>query len=308
MVQGLAEFLPISSSGHLALINHFFPRTPADFFLVVFLHGGTLLATIIYFWPDIVQLFIGLRLQSEKGRESRRYLTAIIVGSVPVGILGLFLEKWAENIFISLPLLAVMFLITGLALAIASLKSPSRPSLPQREITQPIPLPHGTGALTVESVRGGLGEGGSALTSDILPLCAKGALASGEEGVCKVGVINLFRAFIIGCAQAVALLPGISRSGSTISAGLISGLSRQEAFRFSFLLSLPVVAGAFIIEGAKTLKVGIAVPLPQIAIGFMLSFVSGLLALYLLRRLVLAGRLVWFSVYLLVLGLVTVFL
>jgi len=248
LVQGLTEFFPVSSSGHLSLINHFFPKTPADFFLAVFLHGGTLLATIIYFWPDIVQIFIGLRLQSEKGTESRRYLTAIIVGSIPVGILGLFLEKWAENVFISLPLLAVMFLITGLVLAIASLKS----------------------------------EGKNRL--------------------------QLPRAFGIGCAQLVAILPGISRSGSTISAGLISGLSRQEAFRFSFLLSLPAVAGAFLIEGVKALKAGIAVPLPQIAIGFMLSFGAGLLALHLVRRLVMAGRLVWFSVYLLVLGLVIVFL
>lgn len=267
--------MPISSSGHLALINHFFPRTPDDFFLAVFLHGGTLLATIIYFWPDIVRIFTGLRLQSKKGTENRRYLAAIIVGSIPVGILGLFLGKWAENIFISLPLLSVMFLITGLALAIASLKSPPRPSLPQRETTQPIPLPSGE--------RNG-------------------------EGVSGKGSLNLFRAFGIGCAQLVAVLPGISRSGSTISAGLISGLSRQEAFRFSFLLSLPAVAGAFAIEGVKGLRAGIAIPLPQIAIGFILSFGAGLLALHLLRRLVLAGRLVWFSVYLLVLGLVTVFL
>ncbi|MFH2067862.1 MAG: undecaprenyl-diphosphate phosphatase [Candidatus Omnitrophota bacterium] len=259
LVQGLAEFLPVSSSGHLALINHFFPRTPDDFFLTVFLHGGTLLATIIYFWPDIVRLFAGLRPQSEKGRESRKYLTAIIAGSIPIATLGLFLEKWAKGIFISLPLLAVMFLVTGLALASASLKLPPHPSL-------------------------------------------------SPEGGGKVGRVNLFHAFIIGCAQLVAVLPGISRSGGTISAGLISGLSRQEAFRFSFLLSLPAVAGAFVIEGVKSLKAGIAIPLPQIVIGFMLSFMFGLLALHLLRRLVLAGRLAWFSVYLLVLGLFTMFL
>jgi len=259
LVQGLAEFLPISSSGHLALINHFFPRTPDDFFLVVFLHGGTLLATIIYFWPDIVRIFIGLRLQSEKGLESRRYLTAIIVGSIPVVILGLFLEKWAESIFTFLPLLAVMFLITGLMLAIASLN----------------------------------------LSFTLLPLPAGERNGKG---------VNFPRALIIGCVQLASVLPGISRSGSTISAGLISGLSRQEAFRFSFLLSLPVVTGAFVIEGVKALKDGIAVPLPQIAIGFVLSFGAGLLALHLLRRLVLAGRLVWFSVYLLIVGLFTIFL
>jgi len=248
LVQGLTEFLPISSSGHLALINHFSLKTPDDFFLAVFLHGGTLMATVIYFWPDIIQLFTGFRLHSEKGIKSRRYLAAIIIGSIPVGILGLFLEKRAENIFISLPLLAVMFLITGLALAIASLKS----------------------------------EGKNRL--------------------------KLPRAFGIGCAQLMAVLPGISRSGSTISVGLISGLSRQEAFRFSFLLSLPAVAGAFAIEGVKGLKAGIAVPLPQIAIGFILSFVFGLLALHLLHRLVLTGRLAWFSLYLLVLGLFTAFI
>ncbi len=259
LVQGLAEFLPVSSSGHLALISHFFSGTPDDFFLTVFLHGGTLLATIIYFRADIVQLIAGLRFRSGKSAASRRYLAAIIVGSIPVCVLGLFLEKWAENVFISLPLLAVMFLITGLALAIASLKRSS-----------PRPLPIGER----------LGEGG----------------------------VHLFRAFIIGCAQLAAVLPGISRSGSTISAGLVSGLPRQEAFRFSFLLSLPAVTGAFLIEGIKALKVGIALPLPQLVVGFALSFALGLLALHLLKRLVLTGRLVWFSVYLLILGLFTAFI
>jgi len=248
LVQGLTEFLPVSSSGHLALISYFFPKTPDEFYLAVFLHGGTLLATIIYFWPDIVRIFAGLRLQSEEGIKSRRYLTAIVVGSIPVAIFGLFLKKWAESIFTSLPLLAVMFLITGLVLAIASLKSDGK------------------------------------------------------------GKLKLPGAFGIGCAQLIAVLPGISRSGSTISAGLISGLSRQEAFRLSFLLSLPAVAGAFMVEGAEALKIGIAVPLPQLVIGFVLSFGAGLLALHLLRRMVLAGRLAWFSVYLLVLGLFTAFL
>ena len=248
LVQGLAEFLPVSSSGHLALINYFFPRTPEDFFLAVFLHGGTLLATIIYFRTDIARIFSGLRLRSVKGTESRRYLTAIIVGSIPVGVLGLFLEKQAKSIFVSPPLLAVMFLITGLALAVVSLKS------------------------------------------------------EGKNG------LRLPGAFIVGWAQLAAVLPGISRSGSTISAGLISGLSRQEAFRFSFLLSLPAVAGAFLIEGVKALKAGTTLSVTQTLVGFALSFVFGFLALHLLRRLVLAGRLAWFSVYLLILGLFTIFI
>ncbi|MCX5642786.1 MAG: undecaprenyl-diphosphate phosphatase [Candidatus Omnitrophica bacterium] len=272
LVQGIAEFLPISSSGHLSLVNHFFPSTPENFFLAVFLHGGTLLATIIYFRSDIARLFAGFRFRSEKGPESRRYLAAIIAGSIPVGILGLFLEEQAERIFVSPPLLAVMFLITGLALAIASLPR-CRSSLP---------LPEGC-----KSASGGerLGEG--------------------EKGK---GSLNFSRAFGIGCAQLAAVLPGISRSGSTISAGLISGLSRQEAFRFSFLLSLPAVAGAFLIEGVKGLKAGISIPVPEMALGFTLSFGAGFLALHLLRRLVLAGRLVWFSIYLLILGLFTAFL
>jgi undecaprenyl-diphosphatase len=256
LVQGLTEFFPVSSKGHLALLEHFFAvPAPEKLFLTVFLHGGTLLAAFVYFWPQIVQILTGLRLKSERGAASRRYFWAILLGSVPAGVLGLTLEKRLSELFNSLPLLSVMFLVTALALAVAGLD-----------------------------------------------------LYSGRRRRKSDREINIPRALVIGCAQTAALLPGISRSGSTISAGLFSGLSREEAFRFSFLLSLPAVAGAFAIEGVKGVKAGIAVPLPQLAVGFTLSFVCGLLALHFLRRLVLAGRLAWFSVYLLVLGLFTAFL
>ena len=244
LVQGLTEFLPISSSGHLALLSRWFSSSPSDFFLAVFLHGGTLLATIYYFWPDIRQMAVGLRKPETEGRN---YLKAVIIGSIPVALFGLPLEHRAEKVFGSVSLLAVMFLITSLFLATAGLKREGKRSL------------------------------------------------------------NVRNAFMVGLAQLVAVLPGISRSGSTISAGLILGISREEAFRFSFLLSLPAVAGAFLIETAKAFRSGIMAPGPYLIFGFILSFGAGLLALSLLRRVVLSGRLAWFSLYLLLLSALLLF-
>ncbi|MFH0795912.1 MAG: undecaprenyl-diphosphate phosphatase [Candidatus Omnitrophota bacterium] len=252
LVQGLTEFLPISSSGHLALLSRWFSASPQsdigvpafDFFLAVFLHGGTLLATVYYFWPDIRKMVVSLRKPETEGRN---YLKAVIVGSVPVALFGLLLENRAEKTFGSLTLLPVMFLITSLFLATAGLKKEGRKEL----------RPH--------------------------------------------------NAFGVGLAQLLAILPGISRSGSTISAGLILGISREEAFRFSFLLSLPAVAGAFLIETVKAFKSGVMVADPLLILGFISSFVAGLFALRLLRRLVLSGRLVWFSLYLLLLSVLLLF-
>ena len=248
LVQGLTEFLPISSSGHLALVNHFFSPTADGFFLAVFLHGGTLLSTLVFFQKDIFKLVRGL-FKPETDGASRYYLSAIAIGTLPVIFFGLFLEKWAEKTFVSLPLLTITFLFTGLILALASLKKSE-----------------------------------------------------------SLSALNLPRAFGIGLAQLVAILPGISRSGTTISAGLMSGLSRPEAFRFSFLLSLPAVLAAFIIELYRGMKLGVAVPGAILAAGFCISFFSGLLALFSLRRIVISGRLIWFSFYLLALGIILNFL
>jgi len=248
-LQGLTEFLPVSSSGHLAFFNHFFPPTRDDFFLTVFLHGGTLLATLVFFQKEILKLVRGL-LAPERDGASRGYLSAIAVGTLPVVLFGLSLEKWAEKIFNSFSFLTITFLFTGLILALASLK---------KELNFSASL-------------------------------------------------NLPRALGIGVAQLFAVLPGISRSGSTISVAIISGLSPQEAFRFSFLLSVPALLAAFLVEFYRIWKLGIAVPGSLLALGFSVSFLSGLFSLFLFQKVVASGSLIGFSGYLLVLGLLLLFL
>lgn len=254
-VQGITEFIPISSSGHLALCNRLFPPAESDFFLMVFLHGGTLASVFLYFRRDIALLARAVFRKNPPGADppmigplsARAYLLAIGLGTLPVVMLGLPLKRWAENTFHSLPALSITFLLTAAWLALPGLFA-----------------------------RG------------------KSARAPGPA-----------RALLIGLAQATALFPGISRSGSTIATGLLSGVSRAEAFRFSFLLSLPAVTAAFIWESLT-----VSGPLPgaaALAAGTVVSFLVGLGALHLLRKTVVSGRLYLFSVYLALLSLAIIF-
>lgn len=229
LVQGLTEFLPISSSGHLVLGQKFFNLAPPIFFDIL-IHFGTLLAIVFYFFKDFNKL------------KSQKFLSLLIVGSLPAGIIGLFLRKQLEMVFDSYLIVGLSFLITAFLLFLTKF------------------------------------------------------LRKQEKEIEKVSFSEVF---FIGCFQALALLPGVSRSGATIVAGLLIGLKRQAAFSFSFFLAIPAILGALSLE---ILKNGADGQLGVGTVGLITAFFSGLLALNLLQKVLKKGKLFYFGFYCLGLG------
>lgn len=220
-VQGLTEFLPISSSGHLVIVQHFIPHfhQPGVLFDIA-LHLGTLGSILIYFRREVATLANGC-LPGPSGSPGRRLLMLLGIGTVPAVILGIFGRAWIEQIFMSLFVVGIALCITGLWL----------------------------------------------LFSARFPAGGRNF----EE-------INLSDALLIGMAQSFALVPGISRSGSTIVAGLTCGLSRATAARFSFLLSIPSIFGAAVfnmpsVSGLPSDAIG------SYLVGFLTAFVVGYFAI-----------------------------
>ena len=234
IVQGLAEFLPISSSGHLVLAEHLLGLKEAGLAGVVFLHLGTLVALIVFFAKRIWGIIRSLFVAGEERRMNLRLVLLIVIGSVPAALVGLLARKPVEAIFAE-PLYVPFFLL-------------------------------GTGILLL-------------LTR------------WGKDRDRSLGISD---ALLVGIAQAAAILPGASRSGLTIATALLLGISSEEAFEFSFLLSIPAVLAANILE-LKDIA-GLGSPLPLI-LGFVSSFGVGFFALWALRKLVISRKFWLFSFY-----------
>ncbi|MGH2691702.1 MAG: undecaprenyl-diphosphate phosphatase [Actinomycetota bacterium] len=238
LVQGLTEFLPISSSGHLVLVPAVlgWPEPPLSF--LVLLHAGSLLAVVTYFWRELVQLLFGLF----RPGAPRRLVVLLALATLPGALIGLPLKDVIEQQFGREELVALLLMGTGVILFAADLIERRRPPRGDDE-----------------------GAGVEELAEAVTP----------------------GRALAIGLAQSVALLPGISRSGSTIATGLGSGVSRVRAARFSFLMAIPAIAGslAFEVPDLASGRVGGA----QMAVGLVVSTITsyaaigGLIA-YLHRR------------------------
>lgn len=215
LVQGLTEFLPISSSGHLVVIPEFFGREPPGLTTTVVLHAGTLLAVVIYFWKDLV------RLARVNEPDTRRSLWVLVVGSIPVAVLGLLFEDWFDEAFGEPRWAGFALIATGVILLIST------------------------------RFRGGTRRFEDAKIPD---------------------------AVAVGVAQAFALIPGISRSGSTITMGLSRNFSDEDAIRFSFLLGIPAIAGATL---RQLFSVSFDLNLEHL-IGFAAAAISGYMAIALL--------------------------
>lgn len=234
-VQGLTEFLPVSSSGHLVIFQHLFniPDTPLVFDVLV--HMGTLVAVFVAFWSDIWDI---LR------RPFRKITFLILVGIIPAGLAGYLLAPYFEATFKSL-------LVVGIGLIL-------------------------TGAILMFSER----------------------YANQRLGLKEENEISFLDVIFIGLLQAIAIVPGISRSGSTISAGLLAGLDRDFAARFSFLLSIPVIIGAGIFELQDIMHIDLpsAAIVPYI-VGVISAAIFGYFAIKVVLKLVRNGRLSVFSYY-----------
>lgn len=241
VVQGITEFLPISSSGHLILIREFLNISENGEILVfdIFIHVATALAIIVYFWSDLVHLLKGLIEKNDISYKNKswRLALAIIIGSIPAAILGILFEDKIQEVFRSTNSVVWILLIGSLLIAGAEVFT----SKMKRDYNSKISIPKG---------------------------------------------------FLIGIFQALALMPGMSRSGATISGGLFLGLSRSEAARFSFLLGLPVMLGAGLIKVVSGGLVISGVSIFVMLSGAITAFLVGLISITLLMK-ILKSRTLW---------------
>lgn len=249
IIQGLTEFLPVSSSGHLVLFSRLLEvKNPALVFEIV-VHVGTLLAVFAVFWQDVLLLiksFFKLILRPRQAlqliKEDRGcgLLFSLVVATLPVVAVALLFRKQIEQVFQSSLFVGLMLIITGTILFFSD-----RPRRKGKELQELTPLD-------------------SAL---------------------------------IGAGQAFAILPGISRSGTTIALGLIRGLDRENAARFSFLLSIPAILGALVFSLDDLAGGAAAVGALPLWTGLAVSAFTGYLTIHLLLNLIRRGKLVWFSYY-----------
>lgn len=255
IVQGLTEFLPVSSSGHLAIGKALFGIETSDLSFEVAVHAATVLATLVVFWKDIVKLLADLF--KFKMNDGTKYILLLLVSMIPVFIVGVFLKDYVENIFGS------GLLVVGCCLIV-------------------------TAALLYLSET----------------LSARRAAKEASEGASGAGKdMSVKSAMWMGLAQSIAVLPGLSRSGSTIATGLLCGVKREEVTRFSFLMVLiPILGEAFLdVVGGDFAASSVGV-LP-LFIGFIAAFVSGLFACKVMIAIVKKARLRWFALYCLIVGL-----
>lgn len=244
-VQGLTEFLPISSDGHLAVLQYFLTPMPADqkLAVTVALHFGTLAALLAYFARDLTEL---VRQVLDRGRAGylRTWALLVVVGTVPAAVAGLTVKPWVEAALESLVVIGACFLFTGTLLFLASAAA----DVPRTE--------H------------------------------------------DLGVAD---ALVIGVFQALALLPGVSRSGTTIASAVLRRVRPDVATRFSFFLGIPAIAGALVLEGTEVAALAPENRLP-LAAGVVVAGITGVAAIALLLRVVRTGKLHWFAYYCWALG------
>jgi len=254
IVQGLSEFLPISSSGHLVLAQEILNFKPGGIAFEVFVHFGTLVAVLIAFRKDVWQMIVSLPglpkfimngIQIRNTTDEFRALTFfIIIGSIPAAVIGLLFKSQIESLFESPLLVLVALFFTGVIVWSSKYPKESQPFM------------------------------------------------------------NSVQSFLIGIAQAFAIIPGISRSGSTILAALWMGINRETAARFSFLLSVPVILGASLIKFKDLLES----PLPagqmvDLIAATIAAAISGYLAIIWLLDVVRKQKLEWFGIYCIVISI-----
>lgn len=239
IVQGLTEFLPISSSGHLELARFFLNTDDGaadNLFMTVALHAATALSTVVVFRKEVWELIRGLF--ARRWNEENRFVLKIIISMVPATLVGLFFEDQISALFDrQIPLVSVMLLLTGVLLFLA------------------------------------------------------------DRAGKNTGSVSYFQALIIGISQAIAILPGISRSGATISTAVMLGIDRERAARFSFLMVVPLILGKMILDLMDGGLEETSIQVVPLLTGFIAAFVTGAIACLWMIRLVRNSKLTYFSVY-----------
>ena len=250
LVQGLTEYLPVSSSGHLAIGASLFGVNGEDnLAFTIMVHVATVLSTLVILWKEIDWIFKGLF--KFKMNEETKYFLNIVVSMIPVGIVGVFFKDYVEDIFGSgLLIVGCMLLLTAALLTFSYYAKPR-----QKE------------------------------------------------------KISIKDAFIIGLAQAAAVMPGLSRSGSTIATGLLLGNKKEKLAQFSFLMVIPPILGEALLDAIKAAKGEAAfgnVDALSLVIGFVAAFLSGCVACKWMINIVKKGKLVYFGIYCAIAGAVTI--
>lgn len=242
MLQGLTEFLPVSSSGHIQLGAYFFGiSTSENLMFTVIVHGATVLSTIIVFWKEILKIIQGI-FKFEYNEETKFFLY-ILVSMIPVAIVGVFFKSEVEGLFDGkIVLVASMLMVTGFLLAATNFIKPET----------------------------------------------------------KTGQLNYLKAFIIGLAQAFAVIPGISRSGATIATGLIAGVEKEQATRFSFLMVIIPIMGASLLQILDIIEnpsITGNTSATALGVGFITALIFGIIACRWMIKIVQKGNLIYFAIY-----------
>lgn len=252
IVQGLTEYLPVSSSGHLAIGATLFGMNGEEnLTFTVAVHVATVLSTCVILWREIVWLFSDLF--KFKWNDGTKYVVNILISMIPVAIVGFCFKDKVEEVFGSgLLVVGICLLVTASLLAFSYYAKPR-----QRESISPI------------------------------------------------------HAFVIGIAQAVAVLPGLSRSGSTIATGLLLGNKKEKLAQFSFLMVIPPILGEALLDVKEMAEVGVSNAMAGLSpvaliVGFLAAFVSGCLACKWMIDIVKRGKLIWFAVYCTVVGIAAI--
>ena len=253
ILQGLTEYLPVSSSGHLAIGSALFGiNGEENLTFTIVVHIATVLSTLVILWKEIAWIVKGLF--KFKLNDETRYVINIIISMIPIGIVGVFFKDDVEEIFGSgLTIVGIMLLLTAALLAFSYY---AKPRVKQN--------------------------------------------------------ISLRDAFIIGIAQACAVMPGLSRSGSTIATGLLLGNSKQSLAQFSFIMVIPPILGEALLDGLKIVKDASAaeaeISTLALAVGFLAAFLSGCAACKWMISIVRRGKLIWFALYCAIVGIITLVL
>ena len=251
IVQGLSEYLPISSSGHLEIASAILGvESEENLTFAIVVHAATVCSTIVILWPEVSDLFKGFF--TFKWNDETKYIAKILLSMIPIGIVGVLFKKQVEALFgDGLLVVGICLCITSLLLAFAYFAKPRQ-----------------------------------------------------KEN------ISFLDAFIIGIAQAVAVLPGLSRSGSTIATGILLGDKKEQVAKFSFLMVIIPILGEAFLDFLKALSSSTAevtsIPLTSLLIGFAAAFISGAIACKWMLKIVKNGKLIYFSIYCAAVGILAI--